>query len=87
MPKFLRTLGIFAGITIIALVVNASRLLTTYEYSKETIRGGSELTEHNENYTNEGLDKDYVFAWSYGVGESLTLMYPSFAGQASSKSF
>ncbi|MBP7400743.1 MAG: hypothetical protein KA954_14220 [Chitinophagales bacterium] len=87
LPKFLRTLGIFAGITIIALVVNASRLLTTYEYSKETIRGGSELTEHSANYTNEGLDKDYVFAWSYGVGESLTLMYPSFAGQASSKSF
>lgn len=87
LPKYMRTVGIFAGITVLALVVNASRLLTTYEYSEHTIRGGSELTEHNKNYTNEGLDKNYVFDWSYGIGESLTLMYPNFAGQASSKSF
>lgn len=87
LPQYWRALGLFVGITLVALVVNASRLLTTLEYSKETIRGGSELTEHNANYTNDGLDKNYVFDWSYGVGESLTIMYPNFAGQASSKSF
>lgn len=87
LPRYFKTVGVLAGVTLLALVVNASRLLTTYEYSKETIRGGSELTTHNANYTNEGLDKNYVFQWSYGVGETMTIMYPNFAGQANSKSF
>ncbi|MFN3939262.1 MAG: hypothetical protein ACK4IY_01665 [Chitinophagales bacterium] len=87
LPHYLKIVGILAGVTLLAVLANASRLLTTYEYSKETIRGGSELTTHSANYTNEGLDKNYVFQWSYGVSETMTMMYPNFAGQASGKSF
>ena len=59
-------------------------------YSEESIRGGSELTKEgdlNANYAGNGLSKDYVFAWSYGMDESMTLLFPNFAGQASGKSF
>ncbi|MCC7504685.1 MAG: hypothetical protein IT259_05275 [Saprospiraceae bacterium] len=65
----------------IGFACNTSRLWPTYEYSKETIRGKSELTQRAGK--GDGLDKDYLFGWSYGVGESLTLLVPhAFGGGA-----
>ncbi len=75
------TLFLLAG-TIIAVGMNFSRLYTTWEYSKETIRGPSELTTNNENKTS-GLDKDYVVQWSYGIDETLTLLIPNYKGGSS----
>lgn len=81
LPSFAKaTLFLIAG-AIIAVGMNFSRLYTTYEYSKETIRGPSELTSNNENKTS-GLDKDYVVQWSYGIDETLTLLIPNFKGGA-----
>lgn len=71
-------LYLLAGV-IVAVGMNFSRLYTTYEYSKDTIRGPSELTTDNDNKTT-GLDKDYVVQWSYGIGETMTLMIPDFKG-------
>ncbi len=67
---------IFAGI--IGLAANTSNLYHTYEYSKETMRGKSELTTHHgiENKTGNGLERDYITAWSYGIGETWTLLVP-----------
>jgi hypothetical protein len=58
----------------LAMVSNASRLWPTWEFSKETIRGKSELAAKADQ--GGGLSKDYLFGWSYGIGESLTLLVP-----------
>jgi len=66
---------------VIAVGMNFSRLYTSWEYAKETIRGPSELTTNDANKTT-GLDKDYVVQWSYGIGETFTLLVPNFKGGA-----
>lgn len=63
---------------ILGFASNLSRLWPTYEYSQETIRGKSDLTQKKSK--GDGLDKDYLFGWSYGIDESLTLLVPHFAG-------
>jgi hypothetical protein len=58
-------------------------LLTTSEYAKETMRGGtSELSGHDKK-ANGGLDKDYAFRWSNGIGETFCLMVPYLYGGSS----
>ncbi len=82
LPSFLRSAGyLFIG-AVIALGMNFSHLYTTWEYSRETIRGPSELTSSDANETS-GLDKDYVVQWSYGIDETLTLLIPNFKGGGS----
>lgn len=85
---YFKKIGMLVAITLLALVANTSRLYTTYIYGQESIRSGSELTaDLNKEFSEEGLSSDYVFAWSYGLSESFTIMLPNFAGQASGKSF
>ena len=79
---FLRSCAILFIAAILAVLPNLTRLLTTYEYSKETTRGKSELISDEDNQTS-GLDKDYVTAWSYGVSETMNLFIPNFKGGAS----
>ena len=68
----------------LALMANAFALFPINEYSKESMRGGSQLTTKDNkdpgNKTKGGLDKDYAFAWSYGKTELLTLMVPNAVG-------
>ena len=64
---------------------NLSRLWPTYEYGQETIRGRSELQQKAEK--GDGLPTSYMFDWSYGVGESLTLLVPHYAGGGAAESF
>ena len=81
-------LAIAAGL---ALVANSPNLYMTYKYSKDTIRGGhSELTPKGEDAINAkptegGLDKDYITQWSYGKGETFTLLIPNCKGGATIK--
>lgn len=67
---------------VVGFLSNAISLLPTYEYSKESMRGGqSELKlSSDKNTTEGGLDKDYAFRWSYGISETLTLMVPGIFG-------
>ncbi|MFT3980325.1 MAG: YfhO family protein [Ferruginibacter sp.] len=78
-------LALFAGL--IGLASSSVSLLPTYEFSKDTMRGGrSELTDTTANTANKtkgGLDKDYAFNWSYGVDETLTLAVPGIFGGSS----
>ncbi len=67
---------------VLAVGVNFSNLYTTYEYSKETIRGKSELSTQS-NADAKGLDKTYIYGWSLGIGETWSLMIPNAKGGAS----
>lgn len=64
---------------------NLSKLWPTYEYSQETIRGKSDLAAKANK--GDGLDKDYLFGWSCGKAESLTLLVPHFAGGGAGERF
>lgn len=69
---------------IVGVLANSSTLYHTYEYSKESIRGKSELSHHGEaNKTDNGLERDYITQWSYGVDETWTLLIPNAKGGAS----
>ena len=75
-------LGLTAGI--LGLACNAVTMMPTYEYAKESTRGGrSELTQDKENKTKGGLDKEEAFSWSYGFGETFTFILPDLYGGGS----
>ena len=66
----------------LAVLSNITNLWATQEYGTYSTRGPSELLADKENQTT-GLDRDYITDWSYGIGESLTLLIPDFKGGAS----
>ena len=71
---------------LLGVCINISNLYHTYEYSKETMRGKSELTQKTKDaadQTNSGLERSYITAWSYGIGETWTLLVPNTKGGAS----
>lgn len=81
-PMFLKATGLLMLAAFIAVLTNAANLWSTYEYSKYSLRGKTELTSDMENRTS-GLDKDYATHWSYGIPETMTLLIPNFQGGSS----
>ncbi|RYZ23519.1 MAG: hypothetical protein EOO16_04630 [Chitinophagaceae bacterium] len=72
-----KALGLTLVAGIIGVAVNAVTILSTYEYQKETIRGGfSELTPPQKGDAKDGLSKDYAFSYSMGIGEPISMMLP-----------
>lgn len=82
LPSFFRTLGMLVAGALIAFSVNFAPLYSTWEYSKESTRGKSDLTK-SVGTDGSGLDKAYITQWSYGIDESLTFLIPGFRGGAS----
>ena len=76
--------GVCVIAAVIAVCLNLSNLYHTWQYSKESMRGASELVKKNtENQTSSGLDRDYITQWSYGIDETWTLLVPNAKGGAS----
>lgn len=75
----------FIAAIVIAVGSNMGRILTVLEYSKYSSRGPSELSTTNADNTDniKGLDKDYVFQYSYGISEPLVMLIPNFLGGSS----
>jgi hypothetical protein len=83
LASFGKAIAFLAVGGVLALMVNAGTLWTTYEYGNESNRGKSNLTtDHAEEKT--GLSKEYAYNWSQGVGESFTFLIPNLYGGASS---
>ena len=81
--KFFTSIGFLCLGAILAVGLNATRLITTAEYSKYTMRGDSNGLTILESGDKHGLDLDYITAWSYGIDETLTLLIPDFKGGSS----
>ena len=83
LTHFFKATGILIIAALIAIAINSSSLYHTYQYSKESTRGKSELTTNTHTNTDKGVDKAYITQWSYGIDETLTLLIPNFKGRAS----
>ena len=86
----LSTVVLVVGV-VLALACNTRHLLVNEEYMQYTMRGGSEITvtpqdlygkdyPRNNNSNDKGLDINYAFSWSYGIGETYTLLVPGAKG-------
>lgn len=75
--------GLAIGAAFLGILVNSVMLFTTYEYSKRTIRGGSQLGDDKGSVTKTGLSKDYALSYSMYKTEPLVMMFPRIYGGSS----
>lgn len=88
LPDFFSRVVLLGVGALLAVGVSFGRLYTTYEYSKFSNRSPSELTAlpaqpGQAAPSAKQQDRDYAFAYSYGIGETMTLLVPNFYGGSS----
>ncbi len=84
LAHFMKATAACAVGALLGICINLSNLYHTWQYGQESMRGKSELVKKNAaNQTNSGLDRDYITQWSYGIGETWTLLIPNTKGGAS----
>jgi hypothetical protein len=86
LPHFFKAVGILVVAVIFSIGLNATNIMATQEYVKESTRGKSELTINPDGSPKElssGLDREYITAYSYGKVETLNLFIPRFMGGGS----
>ena len=84
MARFVKATAVCLAGAAIGVCINLSNIYHTWQYSKESMRGKSELVKKNSNnQTNSGLERDYITQWSYGIDETWTLLIPNAKGGAS----
>ena len=97
LPQFGIAVGILLAGCAIAFACNSRNLMVSQQYAKQTMRGGNAITitpdalvGNTDTATaateqKSGLDIDYAFSWSYGIGETYTLLVPGAMGGGSSE--
>ena len=86
LPKFFKSVGVMVIALILAIGLNATNILATQEYVKESTRGQSELTitpDGSPKEVTSGLSKEYITEYSYGLIETFNLFIPRFLGGGS----
>jgi hypothetical protein len=82
------SLAVVGGV--IGIFNSGVTFLTTYDYAKYTMRGGKTIETTDKGIVQKkttGLDNDYAFQYSFGKGETVTLMMPNAYGGSSSQTF
>jgi len=88
LTHFFKSVGLLSVAAIIAVGLNATNIMATQEYVKESTRGKSDLTimaNGQPKVAKEGLDPSYITEYSYGLAESFNLFIPKFMGGGSSE--
>jgi len=83
---FFVSVGILIMAVALGIAANATSLMATKQYADWSTRGKSELTidyQGNPKANSDGLDKEYITQWSYGIAESLNLFVPRLFGGSS----
>ncbi|MCR8668115.1 YfhO family protein [Aestuariibaculum sp. M13] len=83
LPDYFKAIAVLVGAVVLSIALNATNILATQEYVKESKRGKSELTinpDGSPKVATTGLDKDYITQFSYGIAETFNLYIPRFMG-------
>lgn len=84
--QWAKATGVIVVAGALGLAANVPNLYHTYDYTKHSLRGKAELSpvgDKAQKQATTGLDRDYITQWSYGVGETWTLLIPDFCGGGS----
>lgn len=81
MGRFFAASALLLLVGMVGIATNANKLIPTWDYTKYTMRGGSELSGESGR---KGLDIDYATSWSYGIEETPNILIPNFNGGSSS---
>ena len=85
---FSKSVGILLLAVMIGIACNATNLLATQEYAQWSTRGKSEITinlDGTPKENKEGLSFEYITQYSYGITESLNLIFPRLFGGSNSE--
>ncbi len=88
LPSFLKSIAVLVVAVILAVGINATSLLATKEYASYSTRGKSELTigpDGSVKKPSNGLSKEYITTYSYGIPETFNLFIPRFMGGGNSE--
>ncbi len=83
LKHFFVSVGILVLAVVLSIATNATSLMATKEYADWSTRGTSELTvnpDGSPKAPSNGLDRDYITQYSYGLAESLNLFAPRLFG-------
>ena len=84
LKDFFTSSALLLVVAAFAVAPELGNLISTADYTQETMRGGAVLQSNAEGKKeSSGLDRDYAFMWSYGKGETMTLLIPNFYGAKS----